>query len=309
MRSPVFASRCFARARDRALRRFSAAALLGLALTAATSLDGSRALAQSATTPPPAARSASTKTAPQAAKSKGKQASALDELGALLASQDSDELRMGIESAAASRKPGSAALLAARVREGLPADLMGPAIDALAALGDPKAGEVLAELSAHRRPAVRAHALLALSILRTPNAEGLLIRGLSDQDEGVRKSAADGLGQIGSKQALSPLFRALERNVDGAAAALGKLAEASTVPRITAYFGRMSFMLLAPLLDALLTRRGFAEEAKLSLIESIVKHGSSDARAYLEGLLPQLPPDTPTRVRKAVIDAQLRMPK
>jgi HEAT repeat protein len=297
MRSPVIA-----------LQSLSLAALCAVLGGTASAQDRPQNTSPAASAAPPAARPAGAARA--SAGRKGKQSSALEELSALLASQDADELRFGIETAASSRKPGSAALLAARVREGLPAELVGPAIDALSALGDAAAAsDVLTELSAHRRPAVRARALLAVSLLRTANAEGLLVRGLSDQDESVRKAAADGLGEIGSKQALAPLFRALERGVDGAAAALGKLVEASTVPRVTAYFGRTSFFSLAPLLDALLLRRGFAEEAKLSLIDAIVKQASAEARAYLESLSAQLPPDAPARVRKAITDALMRMPK
>ncbi|HEX6245896.1 MAG TPA: HEAT repeat domain-containing protein [Polyangiales bacterium] len=302
MRSPEFDSSTPGRsaARGRPLW-FAALLLLGAAPAAAQA-------GETASGAKPAG-SVTKASAAGAAKGKSKPAGPLDELSALLASQDSDELRLGIESAASSRRPGSAVLLAERVRAGLPADLIGPAIDALAALGDPKAGDVLAELSAHRRPAVRVRALLALSILRAPNAEGLLIRALSDQDESVRKAGVEGLGEIGSKQALAPLFRALERGVEGAAAALGKLAEASTVPRVTAQFGRISFVSLAPLLDALLMRRGFSEEAKLSIVDAATRQATAEARAYLEGLAPQLPADTPLRVRKAVTDALLRMPK
>jgi HEAT repeat protein len=298
MRSPVFVFQCL-----------SFAALLSMgAVSARAQPRAGSGPAQAAAEP--ARITPSAKAPPSAPRSKGKQASPLDELAALLASQDADELRLGIESAGSSRKPGAAALLAARVREGLPADLIIPAIDALSALGDAAAAaEVLAELSAHRRPAVRARALLAVTLLRTANAEGLLVRGLSDLEESVRRSAVDGLGEIGSKQALAPLFRALERGVDGAAAALGKLSEASTVPRITAYFGRMSFHSLAPLLDALLLRRSFAEETKLSLIETIARQGSAEARAYLESLSAELPPETAARVRKSITDALIRMPK
>jgi HEAT repeat protein len=234
---------------------------------------------------------------------------ALDELAVQLASQDGDELRLGIESAATSRRAGTAALLAARVREGLPVELLGPAIDALAALGDPKGGEVLGELAQHRRPAVRARAILALSMLHPPEAENLLIKALSDQNEDVRNAAVDGLSQVGGKLALPPLFRALERDVEGAAVALGKLAEPSTVPRVTAYFGRISFTSLAPILDAVLTRRNLSEELKLSLVEAIVKQGSTEARAYLESISGKLPADAPLRLRKSITDALLRMPK
>jgi HEAT repeat protein len=233
----------------------------------------------------------------------------LEELSTMLASQDSDELRMAIESAASLGKTGVAPLLVERARDGLPQDLLKATIEALLAVGDPRAAELFSELAHHRRTAVRANALVALSIMHPANAEAELIKGLSDHDPAVRKAAAEGLGQIGTKLALPALFRALEHDVDGAAVAIGRLAEASTVPRVTAYFGRTSFLNLAPILDAVFMRRTIAENVRVDLAETIIKHGTTEARAYLEGLAPRLPADTPPRLRKVVSETLLRMPK
>jgi HEAT repeat protein len=233
----------------------------------------------------------------------------VEELSVMLSSQNPDELRMAIESAPSLGKAGVAPLLAERVRDGLPPDLLKPALEALVAVGDPRSGELFVDMAHHRRAPVRANALLALSMLRSPGAEAEVIKALSDSDAEVRKAAAQALAQIGTKIALPALFRALEHDVDGAAAAIGKLAEASTIPRVTAYFGRTSFVNLAPILDALFTRRGLAENVRVDLAEAIIKHGTTEARAYLEGLAPRLPADTPPRLRKTVSEALLRMPK
>jgi HEAT repeat protein len=233
----------------------------------------------------------------------------LEELSVMLSSQNADELRMAIESAPSLGKAGVAPLLAERVRDGLPPDLLKSALEALVSVGDPRSGELFAEMAHHRRPQVRASALLALSMLRSPGAEAEVIKGLSDSDPEVRKAAAEALAQIGTKIALPNLFRALEHDVDGSAAAIGRLAEASTIPRVTAYFGRTSFVNLAPILDALFMRRALAESIRVDLAEAIIKHGTTEARAYLEGLAPRLPADTPPRLRKTVSEALSRMPK
>lgn len=286
-------------------------ALLALPLTVCSFLATSLA-PNSARAEPPAATRVEDNALRHAAKAKApaQAGPTLDELSALLASSDTDELRLGIESAAASRRPGTSALIVARIRTGLPPELLNVAIDALASLGDPKAAsEVLTELCAHRRPQVRGRAILALTMLHPAEAEAVLIKALSDQAPEVRKAAVEGLTEIGTKLSLPPLFRALERDVDGAAVALGKLAEASTVPRVTAYFGRTSFVNLAPILDAVLTRRSLSEELKLSVVEAIVKQGTTEARAYLESISAKLPPDAPARLRKNITEALLRMPK
>jgi HEAT repeat protein len=233
----------------------------------------------------------------------------LEELSVMLSSQDADELRMAIESAPALGKAGVAPLLVERVRDGLPSDLLKAALEALVSVGDPRAAELFVSMTHHRRAQVRANAVLALSILHTPGAEAEVIKALSDVNPEVRKAAAEALSQIGTKIALPNLFRALEHDVEGSAAAIGKLAEASTIPRVTAYFGRTSFLNLAPILDALLMRRGLAENIRVDLAEAIIKHGTTEARAYLEGLSPRLPADTPPRLRKTVSEALLRMPK
>lgn len=230
-------------------------------------------------------------------------------LSLLLASDNPDEVRLGIESAASKPGPQTLPLLVQRVRAGLPPELLSAAIDALTALGDPQAGELLVELSQHRRTPVRVQALAALTVLRARVAEAALIAALSDSEAQVRDAAAQGLAEVGTKLSLPPLFKALERGVPSAAVAIGKLAEPSTLPRITAYFGRTSFLNLAPILDAIFMRKDLPQDVKLSLIDAIVKNGSTEARAYLESIHGKLPEDAPPRLRQALADALPRMKK
>lgn len=227
----------------------------------------------------------------------------------MLVSSNPDELRMAIESAAQAPKEVTP-LLVERVRSGLPAELLTIALDALIAGGDTQgASELLAELASHRRAPIRARALLGLVTLRAPKAERSLVKALSDQDGDVRSTAAQGLGLLGAKSSLSELFRAFERDVTGAAQAIAELAGPTTISRVTDYIGRTSFVQLAPLLDGLFLKRGLPDDAKLTLVDAIIKQGTSDARAYLEGLAPRLTAEASPRLRKTITDAVGRMPK
>lgn len=232
----------------------------------------------------------------------------VQELAVMLVSSNPDELRMAIELAAQAPKEVTP-LLVERVRAGLPADLLTQALDTLIGIGDGAANDLLIELSGHRRPEIRSRALLGLVTLRAPSAEASLVKGLSDAVPDVRSTAAHGLGMMGARHSLPELFRAFERGVDGAAAAIGELAEPTTLPRVTDYIGRSSFADLTPLLDGLFLRRNLPDDSKLSLLDAIVKHGSSEARAYLEGLGPKLLADSSARLRKSITEAATRMPK
>jgi hypothetical protein len=232
-----------------------------------------------------------------------------EELAVMLVSSNPDEVRFALESAPQAPAQQLTPLLIERIRAGLPAELLGPAIDALVAGGLVSAAELLEELARHRRPEIRSRALLGLITLRAPHADRSLVRGLSDPAPEVRTTAARGLGLLGARARLAELFRAFERHIDGAAVAIGELAEPTTVPRIADYLGRSSFIELTPLLDGVLLRRNLSDEAKLNLLDAIVKQGTGEARAYLEGLLPKLPTDSSARLRKALADATQRMSK
>jgi HEAT repeat protein len=233
----------------------------------------------------------------------------LEEVAVMLGSPSDDEVRMALESAPSLRNRQATPLIIERVRSGLKPALLLAAVDALGALGDPRAAELLAQLTRHRRPQVRVRAVLALAALKTEATEPALVRALSDPAEEVRDAAADGLALAGAKHALAPLFQAFDRGVGRAGPAIGELAEPSVLPRITSYFGRVSFVGLEPMLDALFLRRNLSEETKLGLVQSIAKQGDAGARGYLEGLGEKLPADAPAGLRRSITETVARMPR
>jgi hypothetical protein len=233
----------------------------------------------------------------------------LEEVAVMLGSTNADEVRLAIETAPSLRNKQVTPLLIERVREGLKPELLLAAVDTLAALGDARASELLTQLTRHRRPQVRVRAVLALAALKTDATEPALIRALADSSDEVRDAAADGLALAGAKHALAALFQAFDRGVSKAGSALGQLADASALPRITSYFGRVSFVGLSPLLDAMFARRNLSEDIKLGLVRDIAKQANADARGYLEGLGEKLPSDAPANLRKTIAETVARMPR
>ncbi len=74
-------------------------------------------------------------------------------------------------------------------------------------------GPFLDALLAHADGPQRAEVFLALGKLRTPKAETVLIRGLSDGDWQARMNAAMALGPLGGPQAAAALKRTLNDEV------------------------------------------------------------------------------------------------
>jgi len=202
----------------------------------------------------------------------------------MLDSSDRDEVRMGIEGLGSLGGRRAAAALTARIRRGLPADLLDVAVETLGLLGEASAGPVLFELANHRRPEVRRAAIEAIVSCRPRGASAALIGALDDLDPRVRASAAVGLGQIGDTNALEVLFQALDRGLLEAATAIGQLADEPALRRLVGYLGRIPFDALAPALTEVFARRDVSREVKLDLVGRVAELATPEAREYLTEL-------------------------
>jgi hypothetical protein len=233
----------------------------------------------------------------------------LEEVAVMLSSASPDEVRLALETAPTLHNRQITPLLIERVRAGLKPELLLVAIDALAAQSDARSAELLVQLTRHRRAGVRARAALALAALKAEVSEPALVRALSDSDEEVRDAAADGLALMGAKRSLPALFQAFDRGVGKAGSAIGQLVDPGSLPRVTSYFGRVSFVGLAPVLDALFARRNLGDDVKLGLVQNIAKQNNADARGYLEGLGEKLPSDASGNLRRTITETVARMPR
>lgn len=222
----------------------------------------------------------------------------------MLQSESPDEVRLGLESLGAANHVRAVAPLAARIRAGLPPDLLDAAVLALTVLGKPEAGPVLFELLRHRRAEVRIASVDALVATRPRGAEAALIAALSDADSNVRSAAAVGLGQVGGEASIDALFHALDRNILEASTAIGQLAPPAAMERLVGYLGRVPFDALTPAFAELFARANVPERAKLQLIGRLEELATPEVKIYLADLAESFPPGN---LQRAAEEASIRI--
>ncbi|MEQ9077616.1 MAG: HEAT repeat domain-containing protein [Sandaracinaceae bacterium] len=227
----------------------------------------------------------------------------LDAAVELLGAEDRDQVRSGLEALGLMGDPGAVAPIAARIRRGLPADLLDIAVDTLTILGRAEAGPILVELVRHRRPGIRLKAVQGIVATRPRGAARVLTGALSDTDETVRAAAAEGLGTLGAHEGIDDLFHALDRRVPNAAMAIGQLARPADVDRFLGYLGQLPFDQVTPALSEMLHRDDLAERAKLAIVHRLTELATPEVRTFLEDFVNGLDIDDRSQVRRAAEDA------
>lgn len=225
----------------------------------------------------------------------------------MMAADNADEVRMGIETLGVIGSAAAVEPIAARIRRGLPADLLSVAIETLGLLGRREAGPVLFELTSHRRPEIRLGALNAIVSIRPSGAAGALEAALSDSDARVRGTAATGLGEIGARSSVPTLFHALDRGVLEASASIGQLATPAEVQQLLGYVGRLPFDSVTPGLNEIIARSNIPSRAKLEVIGRLAELATPEVKTYLQELVAALPNNPGDPVRRAAEDAILRI--
>jgi len=231
----------------------------------------------------------------------------LEELVAQLASSDEAIIRQGIEALGLRGQADVVEPLAARIRRGLPPELLELAVDTLVISGRPEAGPVLITLISHRRPAIRLKAIMAVASLKPRGAEQSLTLALSDADAQIRAAAATGLGQVGARGSVDRLFLALEHGVLEASTSIGVLATPAEVVRLLGYLGRLAFDGISPALGELLARRDIPDRTKLDIVARLAELATGGAKTFLQEFVASLPTTDRSPVRRAAEDAAMRI--
>jgi hypothetical protein len=221
----------------------------------------------------------------------------------LLASSNRDEVEAGIQSLGLIGTAAAAPPIIARVRAGLPPDLLETSIITLMALGQPQAGPLYIELLEHRRPEVRVRAIEAIVALKPKNVEPALQHTLADLDPKVRASAASALGELRATGSVEQLFQALDRGTFEASLAIGYALRTDHVPRLLSYLGTLPFHHLAPAFTQVMQRKDIAEKDKLAVVSRLQEVGTREIKEYFGELVRESGDKLTDPVRRAVLRA------
>jgi HEAT repeat protein len=212
---------------------------------------------------------------------KGSAADQIKDAEKKLGSDDLEIVRAGFSALVEAGGARAAAAALARIKQGLPPQLLQGAIDSLVALKQPSALPVLLELSLHRRWQVREQALLALASLRARSAQSTILYALDDPSPEVRRAAARALAEVGDARALPSLRLALERDVQGAAEALAKLGTARDVELVLGRVKDGDFSSVSEALGVALVRRDLPALTKRAIVKAASEASSESAKVAL----------------------------
>ena len=228
---------------------------------------------------------------------------------AKLATGDEPAIRQALHSLGELGGDAAAHAVVARLRRGLPPQLIEAAIDTLVLLNRPSLAPPLLELTQHRRIQIRIKAMQALAALKMKSAQSALLYALDDPSSEVRTAAVEALSAVGNSRALPALYTAAERDVPGAWRAIGSIATPADVKGLVARSQKVELLQIRPALDALLARTDLPVDAKLRMIQHVASLGSPGARACLVEWLAANKTDGHPRVRKALLDSVARLDK
>lgn len=194
----------------------------------------------------------------------------------------------------------AAEAVVARLRRGLPPQLIEAAIDDLVLLNRAVASAALLELTQHRRIQIRIKSMQALGALKQRSAQAALLYALDDPSSEVRSAAVDALATVGNARALPALLTAAERNVPGAWSAIGSLASPADVKTVLAHAQDGDVMPIRPALDALVARKDLPLDARVRVVQQLVSLGSPSARVCLTDWMAKDVSDEPARLKQAM---------
>jgi HEAT repeat protein len=236
----------------------------------------------------------------------------IEDLGTIvprLQSANSDDVLNAIDQLSVIDDPRVVPPIVAMIRAGQTDTITERAIEALRGLAAPSSLDCLAELTHHRRAAVRRRAYLAIAAIHDPRARGLLEQGLRDSDRNVRGEAADQLGRTGARASLDLLFRAFDRGVVEAAAAIGRLGDSASVERFDEHLGHAPLSVMLSGYEQFLGRTDIDEDTKVDIVGRLGEVSGRTVREFLGQYLLTFSARDRSRLRTVVSQTLARIPQ
>jgi HEAT repeat protein len=152
---------------------------------------------------------------------------------------------------------------------GGPPSRLEAAVEALGALGDPRAVDALDLYAGNRSADLRRRAVKALAAIKDERVVPVLITALGDAAPDVRAAAADALAARKETKAAPRLLALVKRNDAGAAPALGLLATPELVPALAELQGSVDDNVVASALGEYLKRDDVADGLRVDVVRTI----------------------------------------
>lgn len=225
-----------------------------------------------------------------------------------LESARQDEVREAIDLLTVIDRPEVVAPLSQLLRSGQPDAITDRALEALGALGQASAVDVLVEFTHHRREAARRRAYQALAAIRDPRIPRLLEQGLRDSDRNVRGAAALALGQIGARGSVDTLFIAFDRGVIEAAISIGKLGDKAAVQKFSESVGRRPLSVMLSGFEQFVRRRDLDDEVKLEIVQRLGEVSGPLVKTFLREYLGTFSERDRSALKQAIEETIRRIP-
>lgn len=225
-----------------------------------------------------------------------------------LSSSNTDDVLAAIDQLSVIDDAAVIAPIVTMLRAGQPDAITERGLEALRGLAEPSSLDCLAEFTRHRRAAVRRRAYAAIAAIHDPRSRQLLEQGLRDSDRQVRGEAADQLGRTGARASLDLLFRAFERGVIEAAAAIGRLGDSASVERFDEHLGHAPLSVMLSGYEQYLRRTDIDEDTKVDIVGRLGEVSGRTVREFLGQYLLTFNERDRSRLRTVVRDTLARIP-
>jgi HEAT repeat protein len=171
------------------------------------------------------------------------------------------------------------------------------ALDALAALADPRTLDVLELYAGNHGADLRRRAVKALGAIKDERSTRALVEALGDTAPDVRAAAADALAARKETKAGPRLLALVKRNDAGAAPALGLLATPELVPQLAELQGSVDDNVVAAALGEYVKREDVPDPLRVDVVRTIGRLSGAEATTALVEYLASIPAkdDRPSR--------------